>query len=134
MAAKTTTIRQVHFIPATPIQVYEAYMDPKKHAKFTSGEATCTRKVGGKFSAWDGYITGKNTELVKGKRIVQEWQTTEWPEGYGPSTLEISLAKKGDGTELTMVHTKVPAEQAAEYEQGWIDYYWEPLKNYFQKT
>lgn len=63
MASKTTTIRQVHFIPATPAQVYDAYMDPTKHAKFTGGKATCSQKVGGKFSAWDGYITGKTSSL-----------------------------------------------------------------------
>ena len=32
-----------------------------------------------------------------------------------------------------MVHSEVPAEQEEELTQGWIDYYWEPLKNYFEK-
>jgi len=108
-------------------------MDAKKHAKFTGGKARCDPRVGGKFFAWDGYLIGNNIELVRNKKIVQEWQTTKWPEGYCPSTLEITLAKKG-GTELTMVHTKVPAGQAADYRQGWVGYYCEPLKNYFQKT
>jgi uncharacterized protein YndB with AHSA1/START domain len=116
MAGNTTTIKQVHFIPASPEEVYDAYMDAKKHAKFTGGRATCIPKKGGRFSAWDGYIAGRNVELVKGKRIVQEWQTSVWPQGYCPSTLKIVLKKKGDGTELVMTHAKVPAEQAGEYE------------------
>jgi activator of HSP90 ATPase len=29
--------------------------------------------------AWNMYISGKNIELVKDKKIVQEWKTTEWP-------------------------------------------------------
>jgi activator of HSP90 ATPase len=32
-----------------------------------------------------------------------------------------------------MVHSEVPVDQADEIEQGWTDYYWEPLKTYFKK-
>ena len=30
-----------------------------------------------------------------------------------------------------MVQSDVPASQAADYEQGWVKYYWTPLKAYF---
>jgi activator of HSP90 ATPase len=129
---KTTIIKQVVLIPASPDEVYEALMDEKKHAEFTGAKAKIDPKVGGKFSAWDGYIFGKNLKLVKGKLIVQEWKTTEWPD-YPPSEVEFSLKKKGNGTEITMVHIKVPSEQADSYEQGWFEFYWEPLKKYFKK-
>ena len=52
--AKTATIRQVHFMPAPPKKVYEAYMDAKKHAIFTGGKAAIDARVGGKFSVWGG--------------------------------------------------------------------------------
>ncbi len=64
---------------------------------------------------------------------MQEWQTTEWPDEAPPSIAEFTFVEKDDGTELTMVHTEVPAEQADSYRQGWIDFYWDPLKAYFQK-
>lgn len=32
-----------------------------------------------------------------------------------------------------MVHSKVPAEQAQEYKKGWKEFYWEPLKKYFEE-
>lgn len=108
-------------------------MDAKKHSAFTGAKATGEVKVGGEFSAWDGYITGRNLELEKGKHIVQEWITSEWPEGYPPSRVEFTFRKVKGGTELTMVHSKVPEEQADEYRQGWIDNYWDPLKEYFGK-
>jgi len=130
---KTTTIKQIVFIPAKPEEVYDALMDEKKHAEFTGSKASIDAKVGGKFTAWDGYIFGKNLKLEKGKRIVQEWQTTEWPDDYHPSVVEFSFKRKGDGTELTMVHSQVPAEQVESYRQGWIDFYWDPLKKYFKK-
>jgi len=133
MRMKISTIRQKILIPASPEEVYEAFMDAKKHSAFTGSKATCDPNVGGKFTAWDGYISGKNLELEKGKKIVQEWITTEWPEGYPPSKLELTFKKAEGGTEISMVHSEVPAEQATDIKQGWIDFYWEPLKAYFKK-
>ena len=133
MKLKTAAITQKVIIPASPEEVYDAFIDAKKHSAFTGAKATCDPKVGGEFTAWDGYITGKNLELEKGKRILQEWTTTEWPEGYPPSKLELTFTKVKGGTEITMVHHDVPEEQAEEYKQGWIDNYWEPLKDYFTK-
>ena len=135
MARKTETLTQVEFFSAKPEEVYDALIDQKKHSAFTGAKATCDPRVGGKFTAWEGYIFGKNLILEKGKMIVQEWKTTDWPRGYSPSTVEFSFKEKergkGSGTELTMVHSRVPSEQAEDYRQGWIDYYWKPLKEYF---
>ncbi len=133
MKQKTATITQKVVIPASPEEVYDAYMDPKKHSAFTGAEATCDPRVGGEFTAWDGYITGKNLELEKGRRIVQEWSTSEWPEDYPPSRLELTFSEVKGGTELTMVHSDVPGSQAEDYRQGWIDDYWDLLKEYFKK-
>jgi activator of HSP90 ATPase len=133
MTKETTTIRQTELFPAKPIQVYQALVDPKKHTEFTGSEATSNQKVGGKFTAWEGYIFGKNLKLEKGKRIVQEWQTTEWPPDYPPSIVEFTLKATRTGTELTMVQSNVPAEQADSYREGWTDYYWKPLRQYFNK-
>jgi hypothetical protein len=48
----TEVIKQTVFIPAKPVQVYDAYINA--NADFTGGEATCNPKVGGNFTAWDG--------------------------------------------------------------------------------
>ena len=131
MALKFGTITQTVLIKASPDEVYDALLDAKKHSEFTGSLATTNARVGSEFQAWDGYITGKNLELVKGKKIVQEWETTEWPEGYPRSRLEITLSARKGGTALKMVHSKVPAVQVAEYTSGWPESYWEPLKRYF---
>jgi activator of HSP90 ATPase len=130
----TTTIKQTQFVPAPPGELYDAYLNPKIHSTFTGAETVCERFVGGKFSAWNGYITGKNVKLENGRRIVQEWQTTEWPNGYAPSLLEITFQPKGKGTEVHMVQKNVPAGQAKYYEKGWMDFYWVPVKKYFKKV
>jgi activator of HSP90 ATPase len=133
MAKPTKTITQRQLIKAKPKQVYEALLDAGKHAEFTGSKVTCDPRVGGKFTAWDGYIFGKNLKLEPGRRIVQEWKTSEWPTGYPRSIVEFTFKTTKDGTELTMTHSKVPVEQADSYRQGWIDFYWKPLKEYFQQ-
>jgi len=130
---KTAVITQKVTIPASSEEVYDALLNPKKHSDFTGSRATGKEIVGARFTAWDGYISGRNLELEKGKRIVQEWVTTDWPEGYPPSRLEFTFREVEGKTELTMVHSDIPAEQEKELAQGWVDFYWEPLKNHFEK-
>jgi activator of HSP90 ATPase len=133
MKPKLTIIKQKVVIPATPDEVYDAFMDPKKHSEITGSKATVSPRVGGKFTAWDGYISGRNLELEKGKKIVQEWVTSEWPQDYPPSRLELTFKDVGGSTELTMLHSDIPAERANELAEGWTDFYWKPLKDYFKK-
>jgi uncharacterized protein YndB with AHSA1/START domain len=101
MTKKTRTIVQKVIVPADPDEVYEAFMDPEKHSDFTHTKTTGSQEVDGEVSASDGYITARNIALEKGKKILQEWTTSEWPDGYGPSVLEIDLkrVKGGDRTD-----------------------------------
>lgn len=133
MTIKKSTITQKVIISATPDEVYDALMDPKKHSEFTGSKAEGKSVIGSEFSAWDGYIQAKNLELEKGKRIVQEWVTTEWPKGFPPSILVLTFKDLGGRTEITMVHSDVPAMQENDLRQGWTDFYWIPLKDFFEK-
>jgi uncharacterized protein YndB with AHSA1/START domain len=69
---KTGTIRQTVFINAPPERVYEAFVNPKVHSEFTGSRATGAPRAGARITAWDGYITGRNLKLQKGRIIVQE--------------------------------------------------------------
>lgn len=131
MKLRTTVITQEIVVSASPDEIYNAFVDAKKHAAFTGSKATSNPVIGGEFTAWDGYITGKYLELQKDHRIVQEWITSEWPPGYPPSKLELTFQEVKGGTEITMKHSDVPAEQAEDYRKGWIDNYWDLLKTYF---
>ena len=132
MKLETTTIKQKIVLPALPQEVYDAFLDSKKHSEFTQSKATGKGVVGSKFTAGDGYIRGRHLELEKGKRILQEWTTTECPEGYPPSKLELAFKEVEDNTELTMVQSHVPIGQEEGLRQGWIKHYWKPLKKYLE--
>ena len=130
---KTGTIRQSVTIRASPNAVFDALMSTKAHAAFTGASARISPKVGGKFSAWDGYIHGTNLELVRGRRILQAWVPTEatWPEGH-ESIVRIDLRATSTGTRLTFTHEKVPTEHMGHLARGWKDHYWAPLKAYLE--
>lgn len=131
---KTGVIRQKVLIPnSSPESVYKALLSSKEHTEFTGSPARISAGVGRKFSVWNGYITGRNVSLAKGKKIVQQWRTTEFPEGYGSSILRISLKKKGEATEISLIQSKVPASQVDQYDKGWHSAYWNPMKHYFSQ-
>jgi activator of HSP90 ATPase len=130
----TRTIRHTILITeSAPTDVYKAFLSSKEHSAFTGSPAKCTSRAGGTFTAWGDYISGKNIKLVKDKQITQEWKTSEWPEGYGPSILNISLKPNRSSTELKMVQSKVPASQYSQYNTGWYESYWDPMKKYFSE-
>jgi activator of HSP90 ATPase len=126
------TIKQSVTFKVTPHDVYEALMDSDKHSQFTGGKAEISRKVGGRFSAFDGYSEGTNLELVPDKKIVQSWRASDWPEGRY-SKVTFSLKEIHGGTRLTFTQTGVPGEQYDDISQGWRDYYWTPMKEMQEK-
>ncbi|MBI3573023.1 MAG: SRPBCC domain-containing protein [Candidatus Kerfeldbacteria bacterium] len=126
------TIKQSVTIKASPKEVYEALLDSKKHSLITGDTAKMSRTVGGSWSAFGGYATGKNLELVPNKKIVQTWRASDWPAGH-ESTATFSLAKTKDGTKIVFTHVHVPANQIRSIAGGWQEYYWEPLKRFFSE-
>jgi len=119
-------------IPATAAEIYEAWLSTKGHTSMTGSPARVSGKVGGKFTAWDGYIRGQTLALEPDQRIVQAWRTSEFPDDAPDSHLEVSLEKTKGGTRVRIMHTDVPPGQANSYKQGWEDFYFKPMKKYFK--
>jgi activator of HSP90 ATPase len=124
---KTKSIRQSAIFKAGPHQVYEMLMDSWKHSQITGAKAKISRTIGGKFTAYDGYISGVNIELIPDKQIVQSWRGSDWPEGHF-SKATFSLHEVKGGTRLTFRQSGVPEDQYEDIKQGWRDYYWKPMR------
>ncbi len=120
-------------IPAAPETIYQAWLSPDLHTKMTGGKAVVSDQVGDEFSAWDGYIKGKNLELQPSLRILQAWRTTEFLDQDPDSLLEITFISEGIGTRVTIRHSDLP-EHGMQYQQGWVDSYFNPMIEYFQST
>ncbi len=99
----------------------------------TGSPARIEPRVGGAFTAWDGYISGRTAALKPYTRIVQDWRTTEFPDGSADSKLELILEPVEGGTKLTLTHSNIPEGQADSYKDGWDEYYFIPMRKYFSK-
>ena len=120
-------------IPASPEEIYDAWLDSFGHSEMTGSPATMSDQVGAEVSAWEGYITGRNLELVPGERIVQSWRTSEFEEEHGDSVITLTLEPVEGGTLLTLEHSNVPDEQKSYEEGGWEANYFEPMIAYFSE-
>ncbi len=129
---KTKAIRQSVTFKTSPHVIYEMLMDSRKHARFTGEKASISRKIGGKFTAYAGYINGVNLNLVRDKTIVQSWRGSDWPEGHY-SKVTFSLEKVKGGTRLTFRQSGVPEDFYKDINQGWRDYYWKPMQEMAEK-
>ena len=118
-------------IPASPDEIYQAWLDSLAHSEMTGGAANMSEQLGAEVSAWDGYISGRNLELVPGERIVQSWRTSEFADEHGDSVITILLEEADEGTLLTLEHSNVPDEQRSYEEAGWQENYFEPMVAYF---
>lgn len=61
--------------------IYDVFLNEARVKAFTMSDATVSKDVDGKFSMFGGSIEGFHRELVSGKKIVQDWRFTTWPDG-----------------------------------------------------
>ncbi|MEK6221508.1 MAG: SRPBCC domain-containing protein [Chloroflexota bacterium] len=113
-----------------PQKVYAAWLDSEKHSKMTGSPAKVSDVEGEAFSAWDGYINGRNITLEAGKRIIQSWRTSEFSVEEADSQIEVLFAAEGDGTKITLLHTRLPPH-GTQYQQGWEESYFIPMRDFF---
>ena len=127
--AKTIT-QKVVFKNTSAKTLYALYMDAKKHALVTGAPAKITAKAGSSYSAHDGYIKGKNLQLIKDKLIVQTWRGADWAKSDLDSTFIINFEQKAKDVILHVTHANLPDKHAADINKGWHDCYWKPWKQH----
>jgi activator of HSP90 ATPase len=125
-------VQKLIFKNTNPKALYDLYMNAKQHSAVTGAPAAITTKVGSKFSAHNGYITGENIELLKDALIVQTWRGSDWERADPDSIFIIQLEPKGKNVLLHMIHAGVPDQHAEHLAKGWHDHYWEPWKKLLQ--
>jgi len=132
------SIHQETDFKANPKRVYEALLDTKQFDKVIqlsgvmqsmhlgSTPTEMSREVGGAFTLFGRYITGRHVELVPNQRIVQAWRTGGWAPGIY-SIAKFELVEQGSGTRIVFDHTGFPKGAAEVLASGWKAHYWEPL-------
>ncbi len=117
-------------IPATPQEIFDAWLDSRGHEQLTGGQPAQI-SANGDFTAWNGYITGHNLELEPPRRIVQSWRTTKFTKDDPDSQIEVLLEPVAGGTKVTVRHTNVPNGHTSYRDGGWQNNYFDPMKKHF---
>ena len=137
MTTKTsekTSLEIKRFINAPRVRVYAAWTDPAQLKQWWGPEGVQTRnftsdaRVGGKYR-WDLLnqegeemtVYGEYRELVPGRKIVFTWQ---WDDDEAwknvSSVVTVELADRDGGTELRLIHEKLPSEASRDrHNEGW---------------
>ena len=125
-----TIYQKIVFTSTKTKNLYDLYMDSKKHSIATGAHASISPKEGGRYSAHNNYIKGKNLQLVKNRLIVQTWRSSDWDKNDVDSTFIICLEQKGNDAILYATHANVPDNEFDSIKKGWYEYYWKPWKKY----
>jgi activator of HSP90 ATPase len=140
------SIHQEITFAANPNRVYEALTQTKRFDRVVqlSGvmqsaalaqmkkPTEVSRLVGGAFSAFGGYINGRQVELVPSALIVQAWRAESWDRDVY-SIAKFVLMQHDTGTRLVFDHTGFPVGQAEHLASGWKEHYWDPLNKYLSE-
>jgi activator of HSP90 ATPase len=125
------SLRKKYLINAPSGKVWIALVDPKEIKEWTGSTARMDEKVGSRFKLWDGDIYGKNKEIIKNKKIVQEWYAGKWKE---PSIATIEISGKDGKSKIELKQVNVPDDEFDGINRGWDDYYFLPLKEYLESS
>jgi len=130
----TKTIEQSVEFPVAPRRLFEIYTDSKKHSAATGAKATVSSKVGAKFTAFDGMISGRNLMVIPNRLIVQAWRAAHWKKTDPDSILVMQFSKTRRGGRIDLAHANVPKHDHAGVTGGWPKYYWVPWRDHLKST
>ncbi len=124
------TYHKYYKIKGTPEEVYNALVKPFAISLWTGAKTQMEEKEGTEFSLFDGDISGINLQFIPGEKIVQEWFFGEQEE---KSIVTMNLKEDKLYTRIELTHTNIPDEAFEDMKEGWDQYYFGGLKDFFEK-
>ncbi len=122
--------KKYYKIQASVQDVYNAIVNPNMIELWSGDDAIMDDQVGTEFSLYEGNITGKNLEIEKEKKIVQQWYFGEQEE---PSIVTIKLHADKDATSVEIRHTNIPDDAYENIVEGWSEAYIEPIMDLLEE-
>lgn len=133
------SIHQEATIPAAPAQVYGVLADAEALSGLSGMSGRAGSSEGDEFAAFDGHVTGRQIELVPGRRVVQAWRFPDWDPGTY-SIVRFSLEPDSGGTRLVIDQHGEPVTPDAlgchatvheHIDANWATFYLTPLARHF---
>ncbi len=128
------TIQIAASLPASPDQLFDMYLDPEAHSRFTGMPVSVSSVPGSPFSAFNGVITGTILQVVPKRLIVQSWRSPYWGPADLDSTLVLTFFAENEGARIELTQANVVDADFAGVAQGWEKYYWAPWREYLEQA
>ena len=124
----TKAIQQTVTLKASAAELFDTYLDAKKHAAVIGSKVSISVKEGKPFRAFDGMLQGRNLVIVPKRLIVQAWRSSGWNKQDLDSILTLRFSDTPNGGRIELVHVNVPAHDLTGVTEGWKKYYWVPWR------
>jgi hypothetical protein len=125
------TIEQtIKFRDTTAAELFEIYVNPRKHSILHGGaETRISAVVGETFSLLNGNLNGENLLVVPNRMIVQSWRGNVWEENDLDSILTLVFTDTKTGAQIHMTHSCTPKQ----FKHLWKQVYWDRIKEFITK-
>lgn len=122
--------KKYYIIPGTPEEVYLTLTNPFTIELWTGYPAIMSAEPNSEFSLWEGDIVGKNLEFIENKKLVQQWY---FGENEIDSIVTIKLFEHNKGTQVELVHKNIPDDDFENIVEGWDDFYFGAIFDFFEE-
>lgn len=124
-----TIEQKVLFKGATATELFDLFMNPKKHSAIHGGAKTkISEKEGDTFSLINGNLNGKNLLIVPGRMIVQSWRGNVWEKEDLDSILILVFTDTKNGGQIDLAHSFTPDQ----FHELWNKVYWTPMRQFLK--
>ena len=127
-------IKQSVQFNAVPDSLFDAYLDSRKHAAIIGSKVSISKAAGGRFTAFNGMLSGKNLLIVRKKLDIQSWRSHKWKKMDPDSILILLFSKAERGARIDLIHVNVPNHDLRGVTRGWHRYYWKPWFKYLKRS
>jgi len=131
--AKGFSITMSYIVYAEPSKVFDALTLEGILGLWCDGGGKVEPSVDGEIEMFDGWVKGNVLVYDKrGKKLSYTWKPKEWNKKTAPSVVTYNFQPHAAGTEVFLEHTGLPTQAEADnHRNGWIDFVFEPLNDYF---
>ncbi len=121
------TVRVV--IDASPASVFRALTDARQFRAWSGQAGRAPKRIGGAFSWFDGWVTGRVLAFEEGKRLSVTWSVSEWPKDTRASIVKMVFTGTSKRTVVRLQHTGLPnARESASHKKGWEEFVFGPMR------
>jgi len=124
------SIQQTVRLPASPAELFDSYLDPKRHAAITGHPVTISTKPGSEFRAFDGMLSGRIVAVIPKRLVVQTWRSGKWKEKDADSILILAFSGDPGYGQIDLIHVNVTDHDVQGVTEGWEKFYWAPWRRF----